>query len=321
MQLKKWAPAVLAIVLGGIAAKLARDSMIKSRATPAANVAATIQVAVAASDLMAEQELRAESLTITTIPAPTGALDYVVNPAEILGRVLSVPMVKGQTILLSNLKPRGASGGIASLVPAGMRAMTIVVDEPNSISGMLLPGCHVDVIATFSAGKKTSSRTVIKNALVQAVGQRLTSAKPEDGKEAPPYHAITLIVSPQEAQLIELTSAAARMRLVLRPLGRNGSVEETDPGNTLLSDLTGVNDEDKVVAVTTPTTPTTNPATEVPELAIRTTKRTVELIKGGGATVKVQFEMPQPVEAGIDARQAIPGEEFRPSTPSAEERE
>jgi pilus assembly protein CpaB len=318
MNIKKLAPALLAVVLGGIAAKLARDSMAKSRATPAANVPATIQVAVAAGDLMADQELRAESLTIATIPAPTGALDYVANPAEILGRVLSVPMVKGQTILLSNLKPRGATGGIASLVPAGMRAMTIVVDEPNSISGMLLPGCHVDVIATFSAGKKTSSRTVIKNALVQAVGQRLTSAKPEDGKETPPYHAITLIVSPQEARLIDLTSAAGRMRLVLRPLGRNGSVEETDSGNTQLSDLTGTNEDEKVVAVTAPTT---NPSPEIPELAIRTTKRTVELIKGSGATVKVQFEMPQPLEAGIDARPAIPGDEFRPSTPSDEERE
>ena len=84
-----------------------------------------------------------------------------------------------------------------------MRAITINVDEGNSLSGMLLPGCRVDVLGTIAAGKDSVSRTLVSNVLVQAVGQRLTSARP-DGKEPPPFHTVTLIVMPREAQLIDL---------------------------------------------------------------------------------------------------------------------
>ncbi len=320
MRMKQWLPAVLAVVLGGAAAKLVRDSMVKSRPAPVSAVPKMIQVTVAATDLLAEQDLRAENLTTSTIAAPTGPMDYVVNPSEILGRVMSVPVVKGQPILFSNLKPKGQSGGIATVIPAGMRAMTINVDEANSIAGMLLPGYHVDVVTTLNAGKKSITRTLVKNVLIQAVGQRLTSAKPEDGKEPPPFRTVTLIVSPREAQIIDLASTSARMRLVLRPLTHT-TTEEGDLPPASLADITGTTEDENVVAVAGPTTAPSSP--ETPELAL-TTHRTAELIRGSGTTVKVQFEIPRPVEAGSTLEQresAIPGADELPPSEREEERD
>ena len=209
MKLKKVAPALLAIVLGCIAAKLARDSISRSRP---ATIAApkVVQIVVASNNLTIGQEVRPESLVLSTITATMPPPETFTNVADVTGRVLTSPVLKGQTILNSYLAPRGSAVGLAPLVPAGMRAMTINVDEGNSLSGMLLPGCRVDVVGTLAAGKESVTRTLMKNVLIQAVGQRLTSAKPEDGKEPPPFHTVTLIVTPHQAQLLELTLSSAQ---------------------------------------------------------------------------------------------------------------
>ena len=114
--------------------------------------------------------------------------------------------------------------------------MTINVDEANTLAGMLTPGCHVDVVGTFPNGKKSVTRTLIKNVLVQAVGTRLTSAKSEDGKEPPPFHTVTLIVTPREAEIIDLTTNSGKMRMLLRGLDAE-SENEVDPGNVSVKDI------------------------------------------------------------------------------------
>ena len=108
---------------------------------------------------------------VTEAPSSNPPQDFVANPTDLIGRVLSAPIAKGQMIRVSNLAPRGAAGNLPSLIPPGMRAITINVDEGNSLSGMLMPGCHVDVVATFAAGSDSLTRTLVNNVLIQAVGQ------------------------------------------------------------------------------------------------------------------------------------------------------
>lgn len=308
MKLKTWAPAVAAIVLGGAAAMLFRNMMLKPHA-PVAAAQRTMQVVIATTDLIVGQELRAENLSTTTIQTPTTPIDYCTHPAELVGRVLTTPVLKGQNILQSNLAPVGSKGNLPSLIPQGMRAMTINVDEGNSQAGMLLPGCHVDVVGTFPNGRKSVARTLIHNVLVQAVGQRLTSARPEDGKEPPPYHTATLIVTPREAETIDLVNTSGRMRLLLR--GLVPSENEVDPGNIQVSDIDGFQ-ADATVSVGNPTTqPVIADAAPVEKVE----RRTVELIKGS-TTTKVEFDVNHiqtDAGTGTDAREpAIPGSDNQP---------
>ena len=108
MKLKTWAPAVIAVVLGLAAAKLVRDSMMKPHAPLVAATPKVMQVVVANNDLIVGQELRADNLSTATIPTPANPMDYCTRPADLVGRVLTAPVLKGQNILQSNLGPRAA---------------------------------------------------------------------------------------------------------------------------------------------------------------------------------------------------------------------
>jgi pilus assembly protein CpaB len=303
MKMKTWAPAVLAIVLGGGAAMLFRNMMLKPH-PPAAVAAKSMQVVIANNDLIVGQELRAENLSTTTIQTPSTPIDYCTHPAELVGRVLTSPVLKGQNILQSNLAPAGSKGNLPSLIPAGMRAMTINVDEGNSQAGMLLPGCRVDVVGTFPNGRQSVTRTLVPNVMVQAVGQRLTSARSEDGKEPPPYHTVTLIVTPREGEIIDLATTSGRMRLLLRGLVHSDN--EFDPGNVLVSEIDGYQDN----ATVSVGNPTTHPSSSEVSGIDKVERRTVELIKGS-TTTKIEFDVSRPqTDATIapDAQQpAIPG--------------
>jgi pilus assembly protein CpaB len=59
--------------------------------------------------------------------------------------------IKGQPVVAAILAPEGAAAGLQALVPRGMRAITIEVNEFSGVAGLLTPGCRVDVIATIQA--------------------------------------------------------------------------------------------------------------------------------------------------------------------------
>ncbi|HET6248210.1 MAG TPA: Flp pilus assembly protein CpaB [Tepidisphaeraceae bacterium] len=314
MKLKTWLPAILAVVLGGAAAFLVRNSMKRPNASPQAIVIPKmIPAVIATSDLMAGQEIIGENLEVTQVASSKTPQGLISNPVELVGRVLSAPVAKGQPIHEKELAPRGVAANLPSLVPAGMRAMTINVDEGNSLSGMLMPGCHVDVIATIAAGQDSITRTLVSNVLVQATGQRLSSAKPEDGKEPPPFHTVTLIVSPRDGQLLDLAGVSARIRLLLRPLNHNAD----DLGNdqVTMAELKGGNN---TRALPVAVAPTTQPApTDAPKLVSNTPNRNDVTLILGQTITHVKVEMPEPVVAPVITE--IPNSDRQPLIPEGRE--
>ncbi|MDB5329010.1 MAG: Flp pilus assembly protein CpaB [Phycisphaerales bacterium] len=292
MKWKTWAPVAIAIVLGGVAAKIAMNQVAKSHAS--AGVSKTVQVVVAKVNVGPGQELTTEQLALTTLAAPAAPADAFTATGNVVGRVLTIPLLAGQTVLEPSLAPKGTLPGLPSLVPPGMRAITLDVNESNGIAGMLQPGCRVDIITTIHQPQKNGAlltRTVVQNALVQAIGQLLSSAKAaDDGKPVPMFRTVTMVVTAHEAEIIELANSSGRFRLTLRG---SGDHEDADPKGVTEIDLLGRPD------VTEPVQPqpvmdvqsTTRPAAPAVEVA-ETTKRTVELIEGTKST-KVVFEMPQ----------------------------
>ena len=174
--------------------------------------------------------------------------------------MLSAPVAKGSPIHQGSLAPRGVAANLPSLVPPGMRAITINVDEGNSLSGMLTPGCHVDVVATFAAGKAKSQT---RSAGVQrpdpghwpTPGRR---QRPKTGRNRPLITRPLWIVSPRDAQMIDLAVVSARLRLLLRPLN-HGNGEDNGSEKVTMAELTGADDAKPTAAVAFPTTnPSTN---------------------------------------------------------------
>jgi pilus assembly protein CpaB len=187
----------------------------------------TQPVVVAATDLELGSELRADDLRVVQWPAnavPAGAFG---NPSELAGRGLIMPVIQNEPILPMKLASKEAGAGLPPVIPSGMRAVSVRVNEVIGVAGYVLPGTRVDVIATQSPTKNpedVTSKVVITNAQVLAAGTKLEQN--EKGKPMP-VNVVTLLVSPEESERLAL-SGEGRLQLALRnPLD---SSAPTTPG-------------------------------------------------------------------------------------------
>ena len=308
MNWKNWIPLALSVVLGLVAAKVARDSLTRSRAAGQTQPKA-VKVVVAKGQVAPGQELTGDLLTVGAIAGDKPPANGFTDPAAVLGRVTATPLFAGQPIVEDLLAPKGVGTGIQALVPKGMRAITVEVNETSGLAGMLLPGCRVDVMSTLNGASREDAlaTTIVQDVLVQAVGQRLMPNSPgTTERDAQAFRSVTLVVTPHEAEAIELASSLGRTRLVLR--GPQDRAVHDSPGVTFV-ELRGDDTErvmTPVVAVTTPPvmlppSPATQPATQPsrPKLPPaqdpfedQRPRRTVTLIRGSAKT-EVIFDLPR----------------------------
>jgi pilus assembly protein CpaB len=175
---------------------------------------------------------------------------------QLLGRVTVVPLLQGQAITSTLLAPRGMGPGLQAAVPLGMRAVTIEVNEMTGVAGYLVPGCHVDVVQTLKDERTgfPTARTLAQNVKITAVGMR---HNPQDGDGG--GRSITLLVTPSQAELMELCSTIGRPRFTLR----NGNdLAAVEPKGITLAELMGrrSNRED-FTSASEISSPTTQPST------------------------------------------------------------
>jgi pilus assembly protein CpaB len=315
MNWKAWVPLVLAIVLGLLAAKITRD-VLAQRSAPQVVKTDLAQIVVAKHTITPGQEIRADDITVGEVPAkriPEGAFK---NTTDLIGRVAQIQFGKDQVLVESLLAPKGSGNGLAALVPDGMRAMTLQVDEFSGVAGMLVPGSHVDVIAAMQgANGEPVARTIVQNVKVQAVGQKLTIAPPPAANEkkenanepAPePTRSVTLLVTPEQAEGLELACTTGRPRLVLRG-GRDDNTAASQ--GVTIGQLRGL----RQIAIAPPTTqPESTTSTPIAikndPFAIPTTQpaepdtRRISVIRGGQETV-VTIELPSKTTSSADANE------------------
>jgi len=131
----------------------------------------TKKVVVANADLSLGSELRADDLTSLEWPAnavPEGSFD---NPQQLVGRGLIASVVRHEPNLPSKLASKEAGSGLPPIIPAGKRAVSVKVNEVIGVAGYVLPGTHVDVVATASPNNRTedtTSKVVLSNVEVLA---------------------------------------------------------------------------------------------------------------------------------------------------------
>ncbi len=291
MNWKSWVPLVAAILLGGIAAKVARDMAMKGHGKGTAPTK-TLQMVIAKGLIAPGTELTSDQVAVVTANSDTPVAGSYTTPQDVVGRVVTAPLVDGEPIRQGVLAPVGTAAGLAALIPSGMRAITIDVNEITGIAGLLTPGCHVDLDSTIdgSESARSQSRTILANVLVTAVGPRMTPTRAEGDKDQG-YHTVTLIVTPRQALLVELASTTAKTRLALRAHGDNTPVE---PNGVTLAELRGKGATASNIVPVTPVelSGTTQPTTR-PVVATAAAKWTTLVIRAGAVT-NVDFDMPVP---------------------------
>jgi len=289
MNWKTWVPLIIAVILGLIAAKVGRDMLVNRHDSgPEGQL---VRIVVAKRDIAPGHTLEASDLAEAAFPpesVPKGSFRQGAEPA---GRVATMAVIQGQPVLDSFLAMTGSGSGAQAIVPPGMRAVTLEVNEFSGVAGLLVPGCRVDVVSTLNdqQSKVSVARTIVQNVKVLAVGQRLTvnnaGAKNESAMsaEAAVARSVTLLVKQSEAEAIELASSSGRTRLVLR-----GSFDEgTRQGDAVsVADLLGTRPQ--VVQPMVIERPTTQPVEPVvvavhqpdDEQPPQVRKHVVEFIRG-----------------------------------------
>jgi pilus assembly protein CpaB len=289
MNWKTFVPLLLAIVLGLVAAKIAKDALNRKQApAPQANLA---QIVVTKHGVAPGQELTEADLQLAPADPATTPEQSFNNIAEVLDRTTKVEMTKGQAIVEPLLAEKGAGSGLQSLVPEGFRAITIEVNEFSGLSEMVTPGSRVDVVTTINASgnDEMTARTIVQNVKVTAVGQRVTAKRdPKDDPNQPEvFHSVTLLCTPDEAEAIELAATSSRPWLVLRGNKDDATVESSGVTLTALrgTKAGAFQKADPFVPVSnSSSTPTTRPS--VVPVAIVTpvaenNTRSIEVIRGG----------------------------------------
>lgn len=173
-------------------------------------------VAVANQDLSLGEPIEANMIHTISWPAgsvPPGAF----NDSKLLeGRVVRTSVSKGEPVIEAQLAPAGTKGGLSAVIADGKRAITVRVNDVVGVAGFALPGNYVDVIVNTQAPGHTDqlsiSKTVLEKILVLAVAQQVSR---ED--TAPKVvDAVTLEVTPQQAEKLDLARSVGTLSLVLR---------------------------------------------------------------------------------------------------------
>lgn len=177
----------------------------------------TRKVAVAAIGLELGQQLLPEHVRLVDWPGgavPAGAFN---DPAQLKERVLRVSLQRDEPILDNKLAPVGTKGGLSAVIAEGKRAITVRVNDVVGVAGFALPGNYVDVIVSTKDDRKAKddqniSKIVLEKILVLAVGEEAG----RDETKPKPVKAVTLEVTPEQAEAIDLARSVGQLSLVLR---------------------------------------------------------------------------------------------------------
>lgn len=215
----------LALGLGGLAAFGARGyiadqlAIERDRLSPKQEM---VQLVVAKKDLPRGAPVSADTMAVRELPrdyAPAGA----VTPDRfdaIAGGLLGQPMRAGEPLMTAAVSTPD-SAGFSTKVRSGIRALTIAVDEVNSLSGMLQPGDRIDLMLSvrLPAGSASPMPQEVTRALMQDIRILATGrqARPgNDDRQARSFNAITIEVTPEQAQKLVVAQRSGKLTALLR---------------------------------------------------------------------------------------------------------
>jgi pilus assembly protein CpaB len=180
---------------------------------------AVTPVAVATAEVSLGQPLN--STMIRTVNWPTASVPpgAFKDPKALDGRVVRASLEPGEPVIESKLAPQGTKGGLSAVIGEGKRAITVRVNDVVGVAGFALPGNYVDVIvntqepeAKTADPQQSISKIVLEKILVLAVAQQVS----RDDTQPKVVNAVTLEVTPDQAEKLDLARSVGSLSLVLR---------------------------------------------------------------------------------------------------------
>jgi len=215
------------VLLAGIAAMLASVmvySALKRREAEVQNAMShNVEVVVAAMDLPLGTKIEIGEVKTARWSADSLPEGSYTDPKQVIGSYVKNSLVANEPIVQAKLFTGDKTAGVMPLlIPFGMRAVSVPVDEVSDVAGFVLPHTRVDVLVATAEGSggggdKAFSKVILQNVEVLAVAQEV-----EQKKDEPEIvKVVTLLVTPQESERLALASHSGTLRLAMRNYNDN----------------------------------------------------------------------------------------------------
>jgi len=178
------------------------------------------RIVVAAGDISLGQRLTPEMFKLAEWPADSVPKGAFTDPQKLDGRVLKTNILVGEPVVEARLAPQGTQGGLSAVITEGKRALTVRVNDVIGVAGFALPGNYVDIIVSMqkdagsnpNAREQAISKIVLERILVLAVAQEVN----RDETKPKVVNAVTLEVTPEQAEKLDLARSVGTLSLALR---------------------------------------------------------------------------------------------------------
>lgn len=200
---------VLALVVAGVFYQITK----KAQARPQV---AMKDLVVAAESLSLGVQIKPPQVKVVKVPENLFPKSGFTNPNDVLDRPVISNILADEPIVEQRLAPRGSGLGLAPIIPPGMRAVAVRVNEVVGVAGFVLPGMRVDVLVTGrppNAEGESVTTTVLQNITVLSANQQ---TQPDSRGGAINATVVSLLVTPEQAETLTLAGNEGKIQLVLR---------------------------------------------------------------------------------------------------------
>ncbi len=175
----------------------------------------TKDLVVANADLPIGATVKAADLHVVKWPADTYPKGGFAKIEDVVDRAVVSPVLAEEPLAAGRLSEKNAGVGLSSVIPSGMRAVSVRVNDVIGVAGFVLPGSRVDVLVTGSPPSDPThmTTTVLQNILVISAGAKIQADARGQAENAP---VVTMLVTPEQAETLTLASSEGRIQLVLR---------------------------------------------------------------------------------------------------------
>jgi pilus assembly protein CpaB len=216
---------VIFVALAALAAMLASvvvySALKKREAEVQQAMARTTYIVVAATNLPLGSKIEPGQVKLARWSADAMPEGAFTNPSQVVGSFVKNQFVNNEPIVATKLFLGQKTAGVMPLlIPPGMRAVSVPVDEVSDIAGFVLPHTHVDILVALTdqaTENKPFSKIVLQDVEVLAVAQEVEKKKDEPEL----VKVVTVLVSPQDAERLELATKQGTLRLAMRNYSDN----------------------------------------------------------------------------------------------------
>jgi len=183
----------------------------------------TVPVVVASRNIPVGTLLNADDLRVSPWPVKSQVPGSFADPKDVINRGVIETIGENEPLTTRKLAGKESGAGMPPMIPPGMRAISVRVNDVIGVAGFAVPGTRVDVLVSVSDPRDGSgrsepmARTVVSNVTVLTAGTRYDQEESKQGgKPGQQQSVVTLAVLPLDGERIALAQSEGKLSLALR---------------------------------------------------------------------------------------------------------